>query len=83
MSRTYPLPNPAATVAKILAEGGPAIDPNQTTGSVETHGVKLTWTIADGQITVTVVSKPWIIPMAQIIGELDRFFAVSSGTEAA
>ena len=83
MSRTYPLLNPTATVAKILAEGGPTIDPNQPSGSVETHGVKLTWTIADGQITVTVVSKPWIIPMAQIIGELDRFFAVSSGTEAA
>ncbi len=83
MSRTYPLLNPTATAAKILAEGGPAIDPSQTTGSVETHGVKLAWTIADGQITVTVVSKPWIIPMAQIIGELDRFFAVSTGTEAA
>jgi hypothetical protein len=82
MSRTYPLPNPTATVAKILAEGGPAIDSNQSTGSVETHGVKLAWTVANGQITVTVASKPWIIPMAQIIGELDKFFAVSAGTEA-
>jgi hypothetical protein len=83
MSRTYPLSNPAATVARIVADGGPAIDPNRPVGSIETHGVKLAWTIANGQITVTIVSKPWIVPMSQIIGELDKFFAAPDGREAA
>lgn len=73
-SKTYPLPDPAATAAKVLAEGGPSIDPTQTTGTATEHGVTLSWVIASGQITIIVVSKPWVIPMSTILGELDKFF---------
>lgn len=74
MSKTYPLPNPAAICAQIHAAGGPVIDPSQPTGSVVTHGCKLLWTIGQGNIVITLASKPWIISDAQVFAELDKLF---------
>lgn len=74
MTKTYALPNPTATVAKILAAGGPNIDPNAVVGNAETHGVKLSWTLTNGYIAITLVSKPFYISAGQVFGELDKFF---------
>lgn len=79
-SKTYPLPDPAATVAKIAAEGGPKIDPTQTSGQASDCGVTLAWSIGAGtniptQITIAVISKPFLIPYSTIWSHVDALFA--------
>lgn len=72
-SKTYLLADPAAVAAKILAFNGPRLDPTKPTGEVETHGCKLSWVVANGSITITVVDKPFFISYGQIwnsVGEL-------------
>jgi len=75
-NRTYPLNagEAAAICQKIATEAGIQIDPTQPTGSAETHGVQLTWVITGNAITVSIPSKPWIIPCSQIFDELDKLF---------
>lgn len=74
-SRTYPLPSPAAAAAKIAAEGGPQIDPTQPTGKETADGITMSWEIAGGYITLTVDSKPWLIPYSVIWSHADAIFA--------
>ena len=78
-SRTYPLAaqEACAVCAKIAAGGGPMIDATQATGTTVSHGVTLEWTIAAGTITISIPSKPWVLPCAQIYGELDGLFAAT------
>jgi hypothetical protein len=74
-SKTYPLVNPAEVCAAIERAGGPAIDPTQPQGTIDTHGCKLLYTIANGSITIDVLRKPWIVSYGQIFGQLDKLFA--------
>lgn len=74
-SRTYPLPDPAAVAAKIAAAGGPRIDPHQPTGTATADGVTLSWSIADGQITISIVHKPWIISEGTVWSHVDAVLA--------
>lgn len=73
-SRTYPLPDPTSLAARIKSLNGPAIDPSQPTGEAKVHGCDLTWVIAGGQITVTVVSKPMFATYGMVFGKLDELF---------
>lgn len=74
ITKTYPISDPVALAAKIKAEGGPSIDPTQTSGTAETHGVHLTYVVTAGIITIAVASKPWYVSDAQISSALDGFF---------
>ena len=74
-SKTYSLVNPAEVAARVAAAGGPRIDPTQTTGSAEAHGVALAWTIADGTIAVHTTAKPFYVSCAEIEEHLDALFA--------
>lgn len=75
MTYTYPVSDPVALAAKLKAEGGPAIDPTQTSGSLPPeHGVKLTWLLQSGNIQIIVASKPFFISYDQIKNGLDHFF---------
>jgi hypothetical protein len=82
-SFTYPLTNPSALAAKILAAGGPAIDPTKTTGSASANTalgkVTLEWLGAPGapraHNTNTVDSKPWDMPLGTIGEHLSLLFA--------
>lgn len=78
--KTYPLsPSEALAICgRIRTESGISIDPTQPTGSAETHGVTLSWSIHDGQIDIGVVSKPWVIPCSTIYAQLDELFASQS-----
>ena len=73
-SKTYPIPDPTAVAAKVLAAGGPKIDPTQPAGEARAEGVTIGWSIANSQITVTVLSKPWIIPWGTIWSHVDALF---------
>lgn len=78
--RTYPL-NAAEAVAicaKIEAEAGVQIDPTQPTGSTQTHGVTINWKIQGNAITISIPSKPWVIPCSTILDELDKLFGVTA-----
>lgn len=75
-SRSYPF-NPALAqelCAKIFQESGIRIDPNSATGTEETHGVTINWTIAGGRIVFSIPSRPWVIPCSTIFSELDNLF---------
>jgi hypothetical protein len=74
-SKTYPLPDPAAVAAKVAAVGGPRVDPTQPTGTASADGVTLTWVTADGQITLTIESKPFFISDGTIWAHADPLFA--------
>ena len=54
-AKTYALPDPVATAAKVKAAGGPAVDPTQATGQASADGVTLGWSIRQGQILVTIL----------------------------
>lgn len=60
-----------AVAAKVKAAGGPAVDPTQATGEANADGVTLSWSILGGQILVTIVQKPWMIPYSTIWNRVD------------
>jgi hypothetical protein len=70
-SRTYALSDPAAVAAKVKAAGGPALDPTQATGQASADGVTIGWSISQGQILVTILSKPWVVPYSEIWSHVD------------
>lgn len=74
-SKTYPMPDSSALVAKIASEGGPKLDPSQAVGKASDCGVTLGWSIMNGQITITVLSKPFLIPYSTIWSHVDALFA--------
>lgn len=73
--RTYTVTDPAAVAAKVLAEGGPALDPTQPTGTASGDGVTIDWVESGSQITVTVESKPFLVPWSVIWAHLDALFS--------
>lgn len=77
-SRTYPLSDPAAIAAKVKAAGGPAIDPTQAAGQASADGVTIEWSVANGEIVVTVLSKPWIVTYSTIWSHIDGVLGVVS-----
>jgi hypothetical protein len=70
-ARTYVLLDPAAAASKVKAAGGPALDPTQATGQASADGVTLSWSILRGQILVTIVGKPWMLPYSAIWSHVD------------
>ncbi len=70
-AKTYSLSDPVAVAAKVKAAGGPALDPTQATGEASAEGVTLRWSIGQGQILVTILRKPWIIPYSAIWSHVD------------
>lgn len=79
-SRTFPfsVAEAGSICQKLATEAGVHIDPTQTSGSTETHGVQINWLIQGDAITISIPSKPWIIPCSQIFDELDKLFSASS-----
>jgi len=75
-SKTYPFSaETAAEVAsKIFNESNIHIDTTQTSGSFVVHGCHLSYEIADEKITISVDSKPFLIPCANIYAGLDDLF---------
>ena len=78
-NRTYPLnaTEAAAICAQIAQQAQIHIDPSQPTGSAETHGIQINWVIQGNAITISIPSKPWVIPCSQILDELDKLFGVT------
>lgn len=76
-AKTYLLTDPAAVAAKIKAAGGPQLDPTQPTGQAAADGVTIGWSIANNMITITVISKPWVVPYSAIWSHIDPLFANS------
>ena len=70
-AKAYALPDPVAAVAKIKAAGGPQLDATQPSGKASADGVTIAWSVANGQITVTIISKPWIVPYSAIWSHID------------
>jgi hypothetical protein len=70
-AKTYALSDPAAIAAKVKAAGGPALDPTQATGQASAEGVTLSWSIHQGQILVTIIQKPWIVPYSAVWSHVD------------
>jgi hypothetical protein len=70
-ARTYPISDSVAIAAKVKAAGGPAIDPAQPTGQTSADGVTIGWSIENGQILITIISKPWIVPYSTIWSHID------------
>jgi len=70
-AKTYALPDPAAIAAKVKAVGGPALDPTQATGQASADGVTLSWNIRQGQILITILQKPWIVPYSAVWSHVD------------
>lgn len=60
-TRTYQLNDPDAVAAKVAALGGPRIVPGECSGQAAADGVTISWAVADGKITVSILSKPWLI----------------------
>lgn len=65
-AKTYLMTDPAAVAAKVKAAGGPALDPTQASGKASADGITIGWSIGGGQITVTILQKPWMIPYSAI-----------------
>jgi hypothetical protein len=70
-AKTYVLSDPAAIAAKVKAAGGPALDPTEPTGQASADGVMLGWSINQGQILVTIIRKPWMMPYSAIWSHVD------------
>jgi hypothetical protein len=70
-ARTYPISDPASIAAKVKAAGGPAIDPTQATGQASADGVTIGWSITNGKILITIISKPWIVSSSTIWSHID------------
>jgi hypothetical protein len=75
-SKTYPFSaETAAEVAsKIFDKSGIHIDTTQTSGSFVVHSVHLSYEIADGNIAISVESKPFFVSCDQIYSGLDDLF---------
>jgi hypothetical protein len=69
--KTYAISDPAAIAAKIKAAGGPAIDTTQAEGQASADGVTLGWKMSSGEIEITVISKPWVVPYGTIWSHVD------------
>ena len=65
-ARTYSIADPAAIAAKVKAAGGPALDPTQAEGLASADGVTIGWSMGPGQIVVTIISKPWVVPYSAV-----------------
>lgn len=65
-SRTYYVPDLPAAADRIRAAGGPLIDLTKPAGQARADGVTVSWVIEGQQVTLTLVSKPWIIPASTI-----------------
>ena len=63
--------DPAAITAKVKAAGGPVIDPTKATGRAVADGVTIEWSIQEGEIVITILSKPWIAPYSSIWSHID------------
>jgi hypothetical protein len=81
-SKSYQVTDLTSLAAKVKSLGGPAIDPTQPTGEATADGVHLSWAISPALspvvgdvITVTIISKPWVVPYSTIWSHLDSFFA--------
>jgi hypothetical protein len=70
-ARTYLIADPAAVAAKVKAAGGPAVDPTQATGKASADGVTIGWSMSGGQITITILQKPWMVPYSAIWSHVD------------
>ena len=70
-AKTYSISNPAAVAAKVKAAGGPALDPTQATGQASADGVTIGWSVSPGNILVTIISKPWVVPYRAIWSHID------------
>jgi hypothetical protein len=70
-ARTYALSDPAAIASKVKAVGGPAIDPTQSKGEASADGVTIGWNLSNGQILITIISKPWIVPYSTIWSHIE------------
>lgn len=77
-AKTYPLtPAQAVDIAsEIYRELGIRIDLSQPSGEVSQSGFTLKWDVDEArqEVTVQVVSKPWIVPCGTVIGKLDKLF---------
>jgi hypothetical protein len=71
-ARIYAMLDPVAVAATVKAAGGPALDPTQATGQASADGVTLSWSILRGQILVTIVGKPWVVPYSTIWSHVDE-----------
>ena len=40
--------------------------PSEATGQASADGVTIGWSIAKGEILITIISKPWIVPYSAI-----------------
>lgn len=76
-SKSYPLSDPPGLVAKIAEMGGPQIDPAKPNGVATSHGVKLGWSILDGEITISILSKPFFVSQETVWKHVDTLFGLS------
>jgi hypothetical protein len=78
-SKTYDFtPEIAAQVKTMMAKTfGLTIDTTAPSGAGKepVHGIVFNWTIADGKITIIVVSKPWWMSCDMIYSHLDDTYA--------
>jgi hypothetical protein len=74
LTKTYPMSDPAAACAKILAAGGPKIDPTQAKGTISSNGCVFNYVLNNGTIAITLAHKPMVIPQSMIADKLDEFF---------
>ena len=63
--------DPAAIAGKVKAAGGPAIDTTQAIGKATADGVTIGWSIREGEIVITILSKPWIASNNSIWSRID------------
>jgi hypothetical protein len=61
-----------------MAAGGPAIDPAQAKGQASADGVTIAWSVTPGQILLTIVSKPWIVPYSAVWGHVEALLGPRS-----
>jgi hypothetical protein len=55
----------------VKAAGGPALDPAQAEGRASADGVTIGWSMRQGQIVDTNISKPWVVPYSAIWSHVD------------
>ena len=63
--------DPAAIAVKVKAAGGPAIDLTKATGKATADGVSIGWSICEGEIVITILSKPWIASNRSVWSRID------------
>ncbi|MGA7156010.1 MAG: hypothetical protein WBY53_04145 [Acidobacteriaceae bacterium] len=70
-AKTYAISDPAAVAAKVKAAGGPALDPTQAKGRASADGVTVGWSMCSGELTITILQKPWMVPYDAIWSHID------------